>query len=99
MRRARPAQRERWAYKDSIMDVGLEYGLVTLGLVFALAGISLLAAAFIRRSKKFAIFAISFLAISAVLVGRLGYAEFWEIDTCLDAGGIYDYEASTCRYD
>jgi ammonia channel protein AmtB len=81
------------------MDVSLEYGLVTLGVVFALAGDALLAGAFMRRSKKFAIFAISFLAISAVLVGRLAYAEFWDIDTCLDAGGTYDYETSACRYD
>ena len=81
------------------MDIGLEYGLVTLGLVCALAGIAFLTAALIRRSKKFAIFAISFLAISAALVGRLGYAQFWEVDSCLDDGGAYDYEADACRND
>jgi hypothetical protein len=81
------------------MDIALEYGLVALGLILGLVGIAFLIAALIRRSKKFAVFAISSFAISLVLVGRLGYAEFWDVDTCLDAGGVYDYQAHTCRHD
>jgi ABC-type transport system involved in cytochrome c biogenesis permease component len=81
------------------MDVYAEYGLVSVGLVFTLAGVFLLIAAFARRNSKTAIYAGAILALGALLVGRLGYAEFWRVDRCLDAGGSYEYEASTCRHD
>ena len=80
------------------MDVYAEYGLVSLGLVFTLAGVFLLIAALARRSSKSAIYAGAILALGALLVTRLGYAEFWRADRCLDAGGSYEYQAGTCRH-
>lgn len=82
-----------------MMGVYAEYGLVSVGLVFTLAGIFLLIAAVARRSTKTAIYAGAILALGALLAGRLGYAEFWRVDRCLDAGGSYEYEAHTCRHD
>ena len=81
------------------MDWYAEYALVSVGLVFTLAGIFLLIAAFVRRSSKTAIYAGAILALGAMLVARLGYAEFWRIDRCLDAGGSYEYQAGACRHD
>ena len=80
------------------MDMYAEYGLVSLGLVFTLAGIFLLIAALVRRNSKSAIYAAAVLALGALLVARLGYAEFWRVDRCLDAGGSYEYRAGTCRH-
>ena len=54
------------------MDVYAEYGLVSLGLVFTLAGVFLLIAALARRSSKSAIYAGAILALGALLVTRLG---------------------------
>ena len=81
------------------MDVYAEYGLVSVGFVFALAGIFLLIAALVRRSSRTAIFAGAILTLGALLTARLGYAEFWRVDRCLDAGGSYDYQAGACRQD
>lgn len=81
------------------MDMYAEYGLVSVGLVFTLAGIFLLIAALVRRTSKTAIYAAAILAIGALLVGRLGYAEFWSVDRCLDAGGSYEYHSGACRHD
>jgi ABC-type transport system involved in cytochrome c biogenesis permease component len=81
------------------MDVYAEYGLVSVGLVFTLAGIFLLIAAVVRRNSRTAIYATAILAVGALLAGRLAYAEFWRIDRCLDAGGSYEYQAGACRHD
>ena len=81
------------------MDVSAEYGLVSVGLVFTLAGIFLLITALVRRNSRTAIYATAILAVGAMLVARLGYAEFWRVDRCLDGGGSYVYQAGTCRYD
>jgi hypothetical protein len=80
------------------MDVYAEYGLVSVGLVFTLAGIFLLIAALVRRSPKSAIYGGAILALGALLVGRLGYADFWLVDRCLDAGGSYEYQIGACRH-
>jgi hypothetical protein len=80
------------------MDVYAEYGLVSVGLVFTLAGIFLLIAALVRRNSKTAIYAGAILALGALLVGRLGYAEFWRVDRCLDSGGSYEYQVGACRH-
>ena len=80
------------------MDIYAEYGLVSLGLIFTLAGIFLLIAALVRRNSKSAIYAGAILALGMLLVTRLGYAEFWSVDRCLDAGGSFDYQAGTCRH-
>ena len=42
--------------------------------------------------------AFHFLIVGAILVGRLGYAEFWAVNACLDSGGAYNYDAHTCEY-
>ena len=81
------------------MDVYAEYGLVSLGLVFTLAGIFLLITALVRRNSKTAIYATAILAVGAMLVARLGYAEFWRVDRCLDGGGSYEYQVGSCRND
>jgi ABC-type transport system involved in cytochrome c biogenesis permease component len=81
------------------MDMYAEYGLVSIGLVFTLAGLFLLIAALARRKSRTAIYAAAILAIGALLLGRLGYAEFWRVDRCLDAGGSYEYQAGACRHD
>ena len=81
------------------MDVYAEYGLISVGLVSTLAGISLLIAALVRRSTKSAVYAGAVLVLGASLVSRLGYAEFWRVDRCLDAGGSYEYQAGTCSHD
>ena len=80
------------------MDIYAEYSLVSIGLVFTLAGLFLLIAALVRRKSKTAIYAIAILSIGALLVGRIGYAEFWRVDRCLDAGGSYEYQAGACRH-
>ena len=80
------------------MDVYPEYGLVSLGFVFALAGIFLLIGALVRRNSRTAIYALALLTLGAVLAARLGYAEFWRVDRCLDAGGSYDYQTGDCRH-
>ena len=81
------------------MDVYSEYGLVSLGFVFALAGIFLLIAALVRRSSRTAIYATAILTLGAVLAARLGYAEFWRVDRCLDEGGSYECQTGACRRD
>ena len=81
------------------MDWYAEYALVSVCLVITLAGIFLLIVAFVRRSSKTAIYAGAILALGAMLVARLGYAEFWRIDRCLDAGGSYEYQAGVCRHE
>jgi ABC-type transport system involved in cytochrome c biogenesis permease component len=81
------------------MDVYSQYGLVSLGFVFALAGVFLLIAALVRRNSRTAIYAAAILALGAVLAARLGYAEFWRVDRCLDAGGSYEYQSGACRHE
>ena len=81
------------------MDIYAEYGLVSVGLVFTLAGVFLLISALARRNSRTAIYAGAMLALGALLVGRIGYAEFWRVDRCLDAGGSYEHQTGTCRHD
>ena len=81
------------------MDLYAEYGLVSVGLVFTLAGIFLLVTALARRNSRNAIYAGAILTLGALLVARLGYAEFWRVDRCLDAGGSYEYQVGVCRHD
>ena len=81
------------------MDAYAEFGLVSVGLVFTLAGIFLLITALVRRSSRTAIYATAILTVGAMLVARLGYAEFWRVDRCLDGGGSFEYQAGTCRHD
>jgi hypothetical protein len=79
------------------MDLYVEYGLVSIGLVFTLAGVFLLIGALARRKSKSAIYAAAILAVGALLVARIEYAEFWRVDRCLDAGGAYEYQTGNCR--
>jgi hypothetical protein len=79
------------------MDLYVEYGLVSIGLVFTLAGVFLLIAALARRNSRSAIYAAAILSLGALLVARVEYAEFWRVDRCLDAGGAYEYETGSCR--
>ena len=76
-----------------------EYALVSVGLVFASAGIFLLIAALVRRNSKTAIYAGAILTLGALLVARHAYGEFWRVDRCLDAGGSYEYHVGVCRHD
>jgi hypothetical protein len=81
------------------MDVYAEYGLVSVGLMLTLAGLFLLITALVRRKSRTAIYAIAILSSGALLVGRLGYAEFWRVDRCLDAGGSYQHRTEACKHD
>lgn len=80
------------------MPVGIEYLLVFLGMALGIIGFIVLVVALVRRRRSLGMVALSFLVIAAILVGRLGYAEFWDVDTCLDSGGAYNYDAETCEY-
>lgn len=80
------------------MPVAFEYGLVLLGLLLGLAGLAILVVALIRRSRRSGILALWFLAAGAILVGRVGYAEFWQVDFCMDSGGRYNDETKSCEY-
>lgn len=47
---------------------------------------------------------VSTIAITLLIIGLaiiaavgLGTGDFWEIDTCLDGGGSWDYDTQTCE--
>jgi hypothetical protein len=74
-----------------------EYGLVVLALLLAPAGLIALLVGGVRRSSKLLGSGVACLAVGAVLLLRINYAEFWQIDGCLDQGGRWNHESNACE--
>lgn len=79
------------------MDAIAEYALFLLGLMSLPAALVLFGVAAVRRSRRVARIGVILLGISALAFARVRYAQFWEIDACLDRGYSYDYERKRCE--
>ncbi|WP_323846180.1 hypothetical protein [Microbulbifer magnicolonia] len=74
----------------------LEHLLVLAGILLIPSGLLLLILARLRWSNWATIVGLVFMALGALLLVRMHYAEYWQVDSCLDAGGHYDPDTGTC---
>ncbi|MFC6633811.1 hypothetical protein [Microbulbifer taiwanensis] len=75
----------------------LEHTLVLAGILLIPAGLLLLIYSRLRWSHWATKTGVVLMALGALLLVRMHYAEFWLMDSCLDAGGRYDRTAGTCE--
>jgi hypothetical protein len=80
-----------------MLEILFEYGLVVLALLLAPCGLIVLIVGGLRRSSKLLGSGVACLTLGSVLLLRIGYAEFWQIDGCLDEGGRWNHESKTCE--
>jgi hypothetical protein len=81
-----------------MLELYLEYGLLFLGLcLLPVGGVVLVVAAF-KRNRNGLLIGTAFLALAAILVLRVRYAEFWLVDSCLDQGGAWNESTQSCEY-
>jgi len=79
-------------------DVLIVYVFLGAAVVLIPAGIGLVASG-LRRCRRTRIVAgVCCLVLSGLLFWRIQHAHFWTVDTCLDAGGRYDYEMQQCEF-
>lgn len=64
--------------------------LIPLGVVSICIGIW-------RRKSKLLMVGIGYLFLSGVLWLRVSFAELWIVNSCLDAGGLYNYHIEACE--
>lgn len=76
----------------------LEHLLVLAGILLIPAGLLLLIFARLRWSHRATLAGLVLMALGALLLVRMHYAEFWQIDRCLEAGGRYDQQSDTCVF-
>ena len=81
------------------MNAQLEYALFFLGLLLVPITLAIFGMAAFQRNRRMAIIGMVCLAISVFAFARVRYAQFWEIDACLDHGGSYNYEIEQCEYE
>jgi hypothetical protein len=78
-------------------EILFEYGLVVLGLLLAPAGFIVVLVGGRRRNWTVLSVGTACFALGVVLLLRIDFAEFWRIDRCLDQGGRWNQESSTCE--
>lgn len=81
------------------MGAQAEYAFFILGLAMAPVGLILLGIAAYQRNRRIALYGGICLAIFLLAIARVHYAQFWDVDACLDHGGNFDYEANQCVYE
>jgi hypothetical protein len=79
------------------MEVFIEYGLVFLGLFLGPGGLVTIVVGAIRRSRQALVAGVACVAVAVVLLTRMGYAEFWLVDGCLDSGGRWNDAEGACE--
>jgi len=63
------------------------------------AGVILLGVSAFRHNRRIALYGGFCLAIFLLAIARVNYAQFWEVDACLDHGGSFDYATNQCVYE
>ena len=77
----------------------IEYALVGLTVLLIPIGVTSIILGIRHDQQRRYIFGIGCVILSAILFWRTSQAEFWVVDRCLDAGGRYNYETQTCKFE
>jgi len=80
-------------------EIAIEYSLIGVAVVLVPLGLVLAGRGLRRRRHGMLAVAVVCLLLSGFLWWRTSHAEFWIVDSCLDAGGRYDHQAQTCEFE
>ena len=78
-------------------EIYLEHGLLFFAFALAPIGLVVLIVAAFRRSRRGLLTGAPCIGLAAALLLRVRYAEFWNIDTCLDSGGGWNETLQSCE--
>lgn len=81
------------------MDTLFYYWLLTAGLILVPVGAGMVLMGLFTRTFRAALIGVGCLVVAAIILLGSPHLHYWEVDRCLDAGGVYHPETGFCERD